>query len=133
MPWWSVLEARDVRPWQLLADGTIVGLERDARDEVRVAIDHVRLRVKFADGGTAFVLRLVDCSDVVYHPHDEPPIAVLATIAASEPDILTPPVDDGVVRVRGRAGDLVLRYRALAIELDTGRALAIDELAAAVT
>jgi hypothetical protein len=115
-------------PWQLFEDATIVRLERDLGDTVRVWIDAPRLRSQFGDGGTLFVLRLARCELFRYTPLDEPPLDDLAAIAASEPTILAAePADDGVV-IRGSAGTITTRYASFAIELDTGRALTVDEL-----
>ena len=115
-------------PWSLFEDGTIVRLERDLADTVRVWVDAARLRSQFGDGGTLFVIRLARCEVFRYTPLDEPPLDELAAIAASEPTILAaePAGDD--VAIRGSAGTLVVRYASFAIELDTGRELAIVEL-----
>jgi hypothetical protein len=117
-----------VIPWQLFEDATIVRLERDLGDTVRVWIDAPRLRSKFGDGGTLFVVRLTRCEHFRYTPLDEPPLDDLAAIAASEPTILAAePTSDGVA-IRGSAGTLTARYESFAIELDTGRELAVAEL-----
>ena len=117
-----------VIPWQLFEDATIVRLERDLEDTVRVWIDAPRLRSQFGDGGTLFVVRLARCESVRYTPLDEPPLDDLAAIAASEPTIGTAESTDGVVAIRGSAGTLTARYASFVIELDTGRELGVDEL-----
>jgi hypothetical protein len=126
-----VIGGDDARPWLMVGDGTIVGLERDLHDTVAVTIQHLWMRGRFADGGIAFVFWLRDCRDIIYQPMDEPGITELAAIAASEPDIVTARHERHAMRVVGRAGELVLRYASLRIELDTGRALTLDELDAA--
>ena len=115
-------------PWQLFEDATIVRLERDLEDTVRVWIDAPRLRSKFGDGGTLFVLVLARCELLRYTPFDEPPLEDLAAIAASEPTILAAEPADGDVAIRGSAGTMTARYASFAIELDTGRELSVEEL-----
>ena len=122
----------DPRPWQLVHDGTIVRAERDLNDAVALWIECAYLRGEvYPDGGTAFVFRLAGCTRAVYTPYDEPPIEDLAALAASEPDIATVEVRGDDVHVWGGAGELVVRCTGLAIELDTGRAVALADVEAA--
>jgi hypothetical protein len=123
-----VIPGTDPTPWNLLHDGTIVRLERDLADEVSVWIDAPYVRARFPDGGTLFRFRLAACAELDYQPHDEPSITELAAIASSEPDIREAVARrDGIV-VFGSAGSLLASYASLALELDTGTPLAIDEL-----
>ena len=115
-------------PWQLFEDATIVRLERDLEDTVRVWVDEPRLRSRFGDGGTLFVIRLDRCELFRYTPLDEPPLDDLVAIAASEPTILSAEPAENGVAIRGSAGTIVTRYASFAIELDTGRELGVDEL-----
>jgi hypothetical protein len=128
-----VIAGTDPRPWQLLHDGLIVRAERDVADEISVWIRHGVLRTAvYPDGGTAFRFRLARCTSFVYTPYDEPPIAELAAIAASEPDLAVVEVHGAELHVFGGAGVIVARYATLAIELDTSdRAVTVDELATA--
>jgi hypothetical protein len=121
----------DPEPWNLLHDGTIVGLERDLADTVTVAIECTYLRVRFPDGGTRFVLALAECRELVYTPYDEPPIEELAAIADSEPAIAEAKLEDGVLRVWGGAGEFRMVYRDATLALDT-RPLDIADLRAVV-
>jgi hypothetical protein len=123
-----VLAGDDVTPWNLLHDGTIVRLERDLADTVTVWIDVPYVRARFGDGGTLFRFRLLRCTELVYTPLDEPPITDLLAIGSSEPGILQARVEAGDVIVQGSAGTLRLRYDTLALELDTGTTVPIDEL-----
>lgn len=118
-------------PWQLFEDATIVRLERDLDDTLRVWVDAPRLRSRFGDGGTLFVIRLVRCELFRYTPLDEPPLDDLAAIAGSEPTILAAEPHEQGIAIRGTAGTIVARYASFAIELDTGRALTVDEVARA--
>lgn len=119
----------DPTPWNLLHDGTIVGVERDLADEVRIAVDVPYLRDRWADGGTLFHLRLARCTRCEYTPYDEPPIAAIAAIAASEPTIVEAKLEGDDLVVWGSAGVLRLRYASLAIELDTGPRVELADLA----
>ena len=124
-----MIAGTDPTPWQRFEDGTIVRVERDLEDTVRMWIDAARLRSRHGDGGTLFVFRLARCELLRYTPLDEPPLVELPAIAASEPNIIAARVlGDGTMEIRGSAGTLELRYASLAIELDTGRELALDEL-----
>jgi hypothetical protein len=123
-----VIAGDDALPWDLLHDGTIVELERDLADEVTVWVECAFIRVRFADGGKRFKLRLAACTVFEYTPYDEPPIVELAAIASSEPSIVEAKFEDGVMQVWGAAGVLRASYASLALELDTGRALPLDEL-----
>ena len=124
----------NLAPWQLFAEGTVVRVERDLEDTVRIWVEAPALRSAFGDGGTRFVLVLAHCEELRYTPLDEPPLLELGAIAASEPDLGMPALVAGTVELRGNAGTLAVRYASLAIELDTGRALALDDLRrAAVT
>jgi len=123
-----VLAGDDLTPWNLLHDGTIVRIERDLADTVTVWIDVPYVRARFGDGGTLFRFRLLRCVELVYTPLDEPPISDLLMIASSEPSILDARPEAGVVVVHGNAGTLRLRYDSLALELDTGTAVPLDEL-----
>ncbi len=118
----------DPTPWNLLHDGTIVRLERDLADTLTMWLDAPYLRARFADGGTQFRIRLVACTTAIYAPFDEPPITDLPAIASSEPSILEAQRDRGDILVWCSAGSLRLRYESLALELDTGTPVAIDEL-----
>lgn len=119
----------DPTPWRLLRDGTIVRLERDLADEVSAWIDLPYLRARFGDGGTLFRIRLARCTALGYTPFDEPPLDDLRAIAASEPGVLDAAPDGDALAIRGPAGVLRARYEAATLELDTGRALAVAELA----
>ncbi|MEO8700700.1 MAG: hypothetical protein ABI867_11685 [Kofleriaceae bacterium] len=122
----------DTLPWDLLHDGTIVQVERDLADTVTVWIECGFIRVRFADGGKRFVLRLAACTKFEYTPYDEPPISELAAIAASEPSINQGSYETGEIHVWGGAGVIRARYASLELELDTGRTLPIEELEQAV-
>jgi hypothetical protein len=124
-----VIAGDDPTPWNLLHDGTIVCIERSVADEVTVWIDVPYVRARFPDGGTLFRLRLAECSELVYTPFDEPPIRELAGIASSEPSIVGAQLDGDAIVVAGSAGTLRVCYASLALELDTGTAVSLEDLA----
>ena len=98
----------DPAPWRLLADGTVVGIEREG-DVVAITVELRALRVR---------LLLAGCDGVKYAPHDEPMLYELEAIAASQPDIRDATVDHGALVVAGGAGALRLTYANLALEID---------------
>ncbi|MEJ7598078.1 MAG: hypothetical protein WKG01_09240 [Kofleriaceae bacterium] len=124
----TAIAGDDLAPWKVFADGTVVRVERDLADTVRIWIEEPKLRSAFGDGGTRFVLVLARCDQLRYTPLDEPPLLELGAIAASEPDLGPPSLVDRTVELRGSAGTLAVRYASLAIELDTGRELALADL-----
>jgi len=124
-----VIAGDDPTPWNLLRDGTIVRIERSVTDEVTVWIDVPYLRARFPDGGTLFRFRLAECSEVTYTPFDEPPITELAAIESSEPSIAFASREGDAIVVAGSAGTLRVRYAGLALELDTGTAVSLEDLA----
>ena len=108
----------DPAPWKLLADGTIVGLERIG-DVVAVTVERRSCRVR---------MLLAGCDAVKYEPHDEPMLYELDTIAASQPDITDARFEQNAIVIDGGAGTLRLTYANLEIELD-GATIGVDELA----
>jgi hypothetical protein len=110
----------DPAPWNALAGGTIVALDR-AGDALRVTITLRALRV---------VLELAACEGVRYQPHDEPALYELEEIATSEPDIVSAAVDHGAMIITGGAGVLRLAYANLVIDLE-GKRVELAELVTA--
>jgi hypothetical protein len=113
-----VIAGDDPAPWKLLADGTIVGIDR-FDDVVWVLVEVRASRVK---------VLLAGCDAVRYQPHDEPMLYELDAIAASQPDIRDAVVEKSSIVVTGGAGTLRLTYANLAIEIDEVR-IELDELA----
>ncbi len=132
---WSLLDgvavelipATDVTPWNLLHDGTIVGLQRHG-DRVSVRVEIAYLRTRYQAPGDGFQLELLDGSKIEYIPYDEPPISSLDEIASLEPEIVSADTEDGTVSVWGSDGALRLRYHALALRLDDGSPLSLSAL-----
>lgn len=108
----------DPTPWRLLADGTIIAVDR-TDDVVTVTVERRAERVR---------LLLAGCDAVKYEPHDEPMLYELAAIAASQPDIRDARYEHHVMVVTGGAGTLRLAYANLAIELG-GVGIELGELA----
>lgn len=101
----------DPAPWRLLADGTIVAIDREG-DVVGITVELRAVRVR---------LLLAGCDAIRYQPHDEPALFELDAIAASEPDIRDARAEHGAIVVTGGAGALRVAYANLAIELDGAR------------
>jgi hypothetical protein len=116
----------DPAPWRLLADGTIVALERTG-DVVAVTVERHPHRVR---------LLLAGCDSVSYEPHDEPMLYDLDAIAASQPDIRDARWEpgakagraQGAMMVTGGAGTLRLAYANVVVEL-AGARVELGELA----
>jgi hypothetical protein len=113
-----MIAGNDPAPWRLLADGTIVGVERHG-DVVGVTVELRSVIVR---------LLLAGCDAIRYQPHDEPVLYELDEIAASEPDIRDAAADHGAIVVTGGAGSLRVAYANLALEIDGAR-VALAELA----
>ena len=109
----------DPTPWRLLADGTIVALDRTEDDIVAITVERRADRVR---------LLLAGCDAVKYEPHDEPMLYELAAIAASQPDIRDARCEQHVMVVTGGAGTLRLTYANLALEVG-GVSIELGELA----
>ncbi|MDQ3363988.1 MAG: hypothetical protein M3680_00965 [Myxococcota bacterium] len=120
----------DPAPWNLLHDGTVTALAREA-DTLLVTIDVPYVRVRFGGTGT-FVLRLAGCDGISYQPYDEPLLYELDAIASSQPDLDVTSFQGGAIVVSGNAGVMRLRYANLAITLDTGAEVTLAELDAHV-
>jgi len=106
-----MIAGNDPTPWRLLADGTIVAVDRDG-DVVGITVELRTVRVR---------LLLAGCDAIRYQPHDEPILYELDEIAASEPDIREAAADHGAIVVTGGAGALRVAYANLAIEIDGAR------------
>lgn len=118
----------DVRPWNLLHDGTVVGVVRRGL-RASLTVDASYLRARFAEPGAAFVLELVDCHTLHYTPYDEPSLTEPDAIAAEQPMLLEARVDQGLVRVFDSHGVLTVGCDALVLRLDSGAPLAVAALA----
>ena len=139
---WSLLDdiaielipCTDVSPWNLLHDAAIVALRRTkgargrSGDRVTIRIDIPYLRTRFEEKGEAFVVELVDCTELAYAPYEGEPPASIEAIADEEPEILSAEVEDDCVVVSGTAGVLRLRYEGLALRFDSGAPLALAAL-----
>jgi hypothetical protein len=90
----------DPAPWNAVAGGTIVAIERDG-DSLRVTITLAAMRTE---------LVLAGFDSIRYQPHDEPELYELEEIAASEPDIQSAAYDHGTMIITGGAGVLRLQY-----------------------
>ena len=108
----------DPAPWRLLADGTVIGVER-VEDVVAITVELHALHVR---------VLLAGCDAVKYQPHDEPMLYELDVIAASEPDIRDAAFDGRTMCVTGGAGTLHLAYANLALEI-SGTPVELGELA----
>lgn len=132
---WSLLDSvavelipsTDVSPWNLLRDGTVVGLERND-DRVSMTIGIPYLRTLFDEPGAGFVLELLDCPEVEYSPYEGDVLSSLEAIAGAEPDIVEAKHEDYRVAVWGSNGVLRIGYRDLALRFDSGSPLALPAL-----
>lgn len=106
-----MIAGNDPAPWRLLADGTIVGVDR-AGDVVGITVELRSVIVR---------LLLAGCDAIRYQPHDEPVLFELDEIAASEPDIRDAVADHGAIVVTGGAGSLRIAYANLTLEIDGAR------------
>lgn len=120
----------DSRPWNLLHDGFITGLEREG-ERVSVWIQAAHLRARFPDPGTAFRLELLDCTRLAFAPYDALPTDDLPTIADEEPDLVQAAVDGTGIVVWASSGSLRLSYASLGLRLDSGAPIALAALARA--
>lgn len=132
---WSLLDSEavelvpssDVSPWNLLHDGTIVAIvPHDDRFTVSVEIPYLRNR--FEPPGAALLLELCGGSDFEYAEYEGKSFSALSEIVGAEPDILEARREEDRVVVSGSAGVLRLRYRGLALRLDSGSPLALAAL-----
>ena len=107
---WSLLEdvavellpATDVSPWNLLHDGTVVGLKR-VGERVAMTVDIPYLRMRFDVSGVGLVLELLGGPEMEYAPYEGDAITSLDAIAKAEPDIVEAKEEDGRVVVWGSA------------------------------
>jgi hypothetical protein len=108
--------AVDPEPWNLLHDGSVLGLSRAGSDAVvRIAAPHVRARL---DGGHGpIVLRLSDVVKIAYEPYDEPVIEDVSAIADAGADVVDAVIEGDELVVYGSRGVLRLVYGALSIEI----------------
>ncbi|MCP4915422.1 MAG: hypothetical protein GY913_00735 [Proteobacteria bacterium] len=123
----ELIPATDVSPWNLLHDGTVVGLMRIG-ERVAMTVDIPYLRTRFDVPGVGFVLELLGGPEMEYAPYEGDAIASLDAIAEAEPDIVEAKEEDGRVVVWGSAGVLRLRYRDLALRFNDGAPLALAAL-----
>lgn len=121
------IPSRDISIWNLLHDGTIVGLTREGQ-KVLATIDISYLRSRFAEPGQFFVMELLDCVELEYTPYGESPISSLQEISAQEPEILEGNFKEGCVVVTSSKGILRLRYGALVLRFESGTPLSKKEL-----
>lgn len=123
----ELIPATDVTPWNLLHDGTVIGLKRSG-ERVSMTVTIPYLRTRFDVPGASFVLELLACPDLEYEPYEGNPLSSLEEIAEAEADIVEAKDEDRRVVVWGSAGVLRLRYRDLALRFDNDAPLALAAL-----
>ncbi len=123
----ELIASSDVSPWNLLHDGSVVGVERRG-SRVSLTIEIPYLRRRFAEPGAAFLLELSECSALEYTPYEGEPTTSLERIVDTEPEIVEAKNEDDCVVVWGSGGVLRLRYRDLALRFDSGSPLALAAL-----
>lgn len=116
--------------WNLLHDGSIVGIEGAVPGDVSLHVAIEYLRDRFPGSGSGFVVHLSGCTQLSYQPYDEAVITDLAAIAALEPEILGAETTDPL-EVACAMGTLILRYESVTLSLDTGGGVSLDTLDAA--
>ncbi|CAG0932929.1 hypothetical protein PLCT1_02218 [Planctomycetaceae bacterium] len=120
--------------WNLLHDGTIVGIDTVGRTLV-CHIEVSYLRSFFTPPGTGFEIHLSECTfhgseawaggPIEHDPH---------TLAALQPEILSAQaLDHGVVAVTWDGGVFRLSYSGVTLRLDSGAPIPLEALKAAAT
>lgn len=123
----ELLPSADVTPWNLLHDGSLVGLRRDGT-RVSASVEIPYLRTRFEEPGAVFVLELLDCSEVEYAPYEGVPTACLEQIAGAEPEVLEAAMVEGRVVIWCSGGVLRIRYAHFALRFDSRTPLALVAL-----
>jgi hypothetical protein len=125
--------------WNVLHDGTIVGVGGQVSGEVKLEIEADYLRRRFNDVGRLFVLTLRDCSRLMFKPWEDgqPAITRLDELGALALSILSAEEVDGRCAVsctrkvtEGGGGVLEVVAVDAALCLDTGRFVPKDEIEA---
>lgn len=126
----------DTNVWDILHDGSIVGLEGAVPGVVRVTVDIEYLRELLADPGHLFVVRLTGCDLLECRETVGDAVSVLTdltAIAAMEPEILGATERNNRVVIALSKGsatylELHLQYAELTISVDSGRVVPLSEL-----
>lgn len=114
--------------WNVLHDGPIARITGTIPGDIQFAVSIEYLRRRFSDPGEHILLTLRDCTSLSFQAWDSDTVVTdLGAIAAAEPEILSADEPATVFCVNG-----TLRVHAadFSLSLDSGRAIALDELCA---
>lgn len=113
--------------WGLFHDGTIEALSRPGPGVVEVRISILYLREMFRGAGDCFVVTLHGCSRFRYRLFEGESTENLSQIALAAPEILhVSQRPDLVLLCTG--GELDITYDSMAVALDTGEAVSVEQL-----
>ncbi len=132
---WSLLDdvavelvpSSNVAPWNLLHDGIVTDIKRDA-DRVALVVEVPYLRTRFALPGSAFRVEVLGCSHLEYAPYEGATSSSASKILQVHPNIVEAKNEGEDVVVWGSSGALRLRYQDLVLRFDDGTPLALAAL-----
>jgi hypothetical protein len=126
----------DVTVWNILHDGSIVGLECAVPGDMRVTVEIEYIRELLPDPGDRFVILLTRCNLLEYRDFVGNQVLLLTdlkVISAIEPEILSARTRDQTVVISMTRGpstymELHLQYEGLTISVESGREVPMEEL-----
>ncbi len=117
--------------WNVLHDGVIVAVDGAAPGTLCLDISIDYLRERFSEPGEFIQVLLIGCTRFAYRQSTEAEFtAELPGIVAQQPEILSASMIDGLCEVECSDGVLEIVASGGAVRLDTGRAVALQELIA---
>lgn len=129
----------DVAVWNLLHDGSLVGVDGEVPGDVTVTVEIDYLRAMLPEPGNRFLIRLAGCRLFEFRRAAEGRtlISDWVTVSAGEPEILSATLrGGGIIVVSLECGpatymELLLQYDAASVSIEDGRVVPAAELTAA--
>jgi hypothetical protein len=115
--------------WNILHDGTIAQIRGKVPGDIRLRIEIEYLRDMFSPPGHSIYVTLTNCRRMQLMA---PPKKARRALSEKSVTILSAKKsDDGDIVVNSTEGDLVLEYDSFKLELDSGEAISLEQLAQA--
>jgi len=114
--------------WNILHDGTIAQIRGKVPGDIRLRIEIEYLRNMFPPPGQSIYVTLTNCRRMQLMAS---PKKAKRALSEKSVTILSAKGDDGGIVVRSTEGDLVLEYDSFELELDSGEAISLEQLAQA--
>lgn len=117
--------------WNTLHDGCIERINGTVPGDLRLYVSIEYLRTRFQDQGDAIVVTLANCTLFEYRNYDAKHLVTdLESIASECPSILSAEMKGALCQIFSDAGVLEVKCDGIAISLDSGRNVSLEELIA---